>query len=74
MNDVYISMRDSIQSDNNRKSAIKSQFKYEYEKKEAIVKSEAKAEVSKQKLIRNGFISGFVIVLLFAAVFFNTAK
>jgi class 3 adenylate cyclase/Tfp pilus assembly protein PilF len=70
MNDVFVSMRDSIQSDMNRKSAIKSQFQYEYEKKEAIVKSEAKAEVSKQKLIRNGFVSGFVIVLLFAAVFF----
>ncbi len=78
MNDLFVQMRDSVQNDKNRKSSVKSQFKYEYEKKEAILKSEqekkeaiAQAEIAKQKLVRNGFIGGFAVVLLFAGIFFR---
>jgi adenylate cyclase len=71
MNDLYIQMRDSVQNDKNRKASLRTEFKYEYEKKEAVVKSEAKAEITKQKLVRNGFIAGFVFVLLFAGVVAN---
>ena len=76
MNDVYIRMRDSVQNDMNRKAAVKTQFRYEFEKKEAALKNEqekkdavAKAEISKQKLMRNWFIGGFAVVLIFAGVF-----
>ena len=78
MNDLYIRMRDSVENDNNRKNAIRTQFKYEYEKKETIMKSNQekkdsinKAEIAKQKLLRNAFIFGFSIVLLSAFIFFK---
>lgn len=35
------------------------------------IKLEAKAELEKQKMVRNGFIGGFAVVLLFAGVFFT---
>lgn len=73
MNDLYIKMRDSVDNDNNRKNAIRTQFKYEYEQKETILKSNQekkdsinKAEIAKQKLVRNAFIIGFSIVLISA--------
>ncbi len=73
MTDLYITMRDSVMNDNNRKASLRMQFRYEYEKKEAKLKVEqdkrdalAKAEIARQKLVRNGFIAGFAVVLLFA--------
>lgn len=81
MNDLYIKMRDSVDNDNNRKNAIRTQFKYEYEKKETILKSNQdkkdsinKAEIAKQKLVRNAFVIGFSIVLLSSIVFFKQRK
>ena len=78
MNDVYERMKDSVQNDKSRKAALQSQFRYEYEKKEAVLKEEqvkkdalAKAEIKRQKLMRNGFVSGFAVVLLFAALIFR---
>lgn len=75
MNDLYIQMRDSVENDKSRKASLQTQFRYEYEKKEAVLKSEqekknalSKAEIAKQKLMRNGFVAGFTVVLLFAGV------
>lgn len=78
MNDLYIEMRDSVLNDNNRKAYLTNQFQYDYSLKENLLKSEqekkdalGRAEIAKQKLVRNGFIGGFIIVLLFALVFFS---
>lgn len=78
MNDVYIRMRDSVQNDNNRKAAIKAQFSYEFDKKETALKAEqekkdavSQAEISRQVLMRNWIFGGFIVVLIFAAVFFR---
>ena len=78
MNDLYIEMRDSVLNDNNRKAYLTNQFQYEYNLKENLLKSQrekkdalGRAEIAKQKLVRNGFIGGFIIVLLFALVFFS---
>jgi adenylate cyclase len=78
MNDVYIRMRDSVQNDVNRRAAVKTQFKYEFDKKETVLKAEqekknavARAEISKQKIMRNWFVGGFAVVLIFATVFFR---
>lgn len=75
MNDLFIKMRDSLVNDNNRKATIKTQFQYEYDKKSALLKSEQekrdavnRAEVSKQKILRNGFIGGFAALLLFSVI------
>lgn len=78
MNDLYIKMRDSVLNDNNRKAYLTNQFQYEYSLKENLLKSQqekrdalGRAEIAKQKLVRNGFMAGFVVVLLFALVFFS---
>ena len=77
MNDLYIQMRDSIANDQNVKAAMKTQARYEYEKKEALLKSEqekkdalAFAELRKQKLIRNSVIGGLAVVAFFLVVVF----
>lgn len=76
MFDLYIDMRDSVQNEKNQKASLKTQFQYEFEKKEAALKIEqekkdslAQAEIARQKILRNGFLAGFAIMLLFAAVF-----
>jgi class 3 adenylate cyclase len=53
-------------------------MQYEFDKKEVVAKAEqekkdalCQKELQKQKWVRNGFIGGFLLVLLFAAVFFR---
>ena len=75
MNDLFVRMRDSVLNDNNKKAAIRTQFKHEYDLKEAVLKSEqekkdavANAEITRQKLIKNGFIAGSIILALFIGI------
>jgi adenylate cyclase len=77
MYDLFIQMRDTIGNNENIKAALKTQAKYEYEKKEAILKSEqekknaiADAELKKQKLIRNSAAGGMAVVAFFLLVVF----
>ena len=74
---LEISTRDTLERKENQKAVIRHQFKYEYDVKEATTKAGqekkdviAQKELQKQKLVRNGFVGGFTIVLLFAGVFF----
>ncbi|MGZ3883166.1 MAG: hypothetical protein ACXVPD_03005, partial [Bacteroidia bacterium] len=50
MHELYIKMRDSINNIETRKISLKSQFKYEFEKKELAVKTLARAKEEKLKL------------------------
>jgi class 3 adenylate cyclase len=57
---------------------VESKMQYEFDKKESLAKAEqekkdaiAQKELQKQKLVRNGFVGGFTVVLLFAGVFFT---
>jgi len=75
MGDVFMQMHDSILNDANRKTALKAQFRYEIEKKEALFKSEqekilalSNAEIKKQKIIRNSIAAGLLILALFSFV------
>ncbi len=75
---LFISTRDSMYNEENTKKLVQTQMQYEFGKKEAASKAEqekkdavAKAELQRQKLLRNGFMSGFVVVMLFAGIFFN---
>ncbi len=75
MYDEYLLMHDSILNDNNRRAAIRTQYKYAYDKKEAALKSEqekqnaiAAAELRNQKLLRNSFLLGLLLVMAFAIV------
>ncbi len=73
----YISARDSMFSEENTKQLTELSMQYEFDKKEAAAKAEQERkdlltaeEIKKQKLVRNGFAGGFVVVLAFAGVFF----
>jgi len=66
-----------LERNENQKAVIRHPFKNEYELKEATAKDEqekkdiiAQEELQIQKLVRNGFITGFAVVLLFVGVFF----
>ena len=76
--DNYYAIKDSLFSAENNKKIIQQGMKYEFEKKEAVAKVEQDKkdalglkELQKQKLVRNGFMGGFAVVLLFAGIFFN---
>jgi len=69
---MYIATRDSMFNMEKTKKIMQ----IEVDKKEALAKAEqehkdalALKELQKQKLVRNGFIGGFAIVLIFAGVF-----
>ncbi len=71
-------LKDSIYNEENTKKLTRLEMQYDFDKKEAATKGEqekkdliAQKELQKQKLVRNGFIGGFAIVLLFAALFLN---
>lgn len=70
--------RDSIFSRENSEKLMQIQMQYEFDKKEAETLAEqekkdalAKKELERQKLVRNSFIGGFIVVLLFAGVFLS---
>jgi adenylate cyclase len=74
MNDLFIRMRDSILNEETRRSAMRDKFTYEFQKKESVLKAEQAAVVNRQKLLRNAFITGFILVLLLAGVLLNRYK
>lgn len=72
----FISARDSLINLDNANKILEQQFQYDYEKKTAATQAEqaikdavAKKELQKQKLVRNGFVGGFAVVLVFAGIF-----
>jgi serine phosphatase RsbU (regulator of sigma subunit) len=77
----YITMRDSINNQKTKKASIKSQFKYEYEKKAAAdsvkVAEERKivvVQLKQEKTQRLALYGGLVLVVLFAGFMFNRFK
>src|SRR5258706_14721662 len=74
----YIQYRDSAEKQFNTKMTVQIQMQYDFDKKEAATKGEqekkdavALKELQKRKLVRNGFVGGFAVVLLFAGIFFT---
>jgi len=74
---MYIVYRDSLINEENTRKLIQAQIQFDFDKKEAVSKAEREKQVAiaaqklrEQKNIRNGFIVGFAVVLLFAGVFF----
>lgn len=75
---LFVSMRDSINNEEAKRASIKSQFKYDFDKRELELKKEqekrdaiSRKEIEKQKLIRNGSLGGLALVLISALVFFR---
>lgn len=53
MFELEVKMRDSINNDQTQKAAIQNQMQYEFEKKEAVAKTEHKLELENQQAIAN---------------------
>lgn len=73
---LFILYRDSLLNEENTKKITQLEMQYEFDKKEAIAKAEqdekdaiALKELQKQKLVRNGFVGGFAVMVLFAGIF-----
>ena len=72
----HIAYRDSLFNEDNARKLTRLEMQYGFDKKEAEAQAEqekkdalAQQELRRQKLVRNGFIGGFVLVALFAGVF-----
>ncbi len=78
MHELYITLRDSVSSDENRQAIMQQRFQYDYDKKEALMTAEqdkkdavAAEELRRKNLQRNAFIGGFGLMVLLAGVFFT---
>ena len=66
---MYIIYRDSIANKENTEKIVQQKMQYEFDKKETqsrVEQAVTKKELQRQKLVRNGFVGGFAVVLLFA--------
>jgi tetratricopeptide (TPR) repeat protein len=74
---LLLNVKDTIYNVNIDKKLGMLQFNFDLEKKESEInlltkdKEIQEQEITRQKIVRNSFIGGFAIVLLFAAVFFK---
>lgn len=69
---MYIIYRDSIANKENTEKIVQQKMQYEFDKKETQSRAEqavTKKELQRQKLVRNSFVGGFAIVLIFALLF-----
>jgi len=72
MNDMYITMRDSVENDKTRRAAIRTQFEYDYQEKararklahERLVAEEERRQNIQYALIAAGILSLIVLFLL----------
>lgn len=67
---LLLAIKDTIYNINTDKKLGTLQFTFDLEKKESQIKIQDQ-EIKTQKVVRNGFIGGFTVVLLFAGVFFT---
>jgi serine phosphatase RsbU (regulator of sigma subunit) len=72
---LFKRMSDSISSQETRRSTLKNQMEFEFGMKEQAQKSEqdkkdalANEELARQKVVRNSFIGGFLLMLLMGTV------
>jgi class 3 adenylate cyclase/Tfp pilus assembly protein PilF len=74
---LLLQVKDTIYNVNTDKKLGMLQFAFDLEKKESEInlltkdKEIQQKEISRQKIVRNSFIGGFIIVLLFAGIFFK---
>ncbi|MFC2085376.1 tetratricopeptide repeat protein [Bacteroidota bacterium] len=71
MYELFISTRDSIESEENQKEVIRQKYKYEYDK-HAIADSVAYVEVQKvQEAKQFALIGGLVLLIVFSGIMYN---
>jgi signal transduction histidine kinase/CheY-like chemotaxis protein/HPt (histidine-containing phosphotransfer) domain-containing protein len=75
---LFIIYRDSLMNNDNKNKLTEQKMQYEFDKKESLTKAEqekkdavALQQLQTQKFVRNAFMGGFLVVLLFAGLFFR---
>ena len=78
---LYVIYRDSVNKEEDKRTLLQQQLQYDFSKKEAISKVERDKEdalvqqqLQKQKVIRNSFITGSILLLLLIFVIINRNK
>jgi len=78
MYELYIQMKDSVANKETRKALLKTQFQYEYEKKEAVLKEQQEKErllanekERQQNIIIWTVAAGLLLVIIFSIFIFN---
>jgi serine phosphatase RsbU (regulator of sigma subunit) len=81
MHVLYKKMSDSISNSEIRNSTLKKDLQFEFAQKETLAKAEqdkkealALEELQKQKIQRNGFIAGFVLMFALASVTYRNFR
>lgn len=74
----YIELRDSLLSESNQREVIRQEYKTDYEKQAVIDSLEFETEraiqtteLEREKAMKNSLFAGFVLVAIFAGVFFT---
>ena len=71
MHELYIEMRDSLNSIENKEAAIKMKYQNKYEREEAVKEAKHQKEMERQELISKGVGGGLVLVLVFVFLILN---
>ena len=67
---LFSNLNDTLMNEENKKQLVEMTTRYETVKKDNQI-SVLNKDREKQKIIRNGFMGGFTVVLLFAGIFFT---
>lgn len=78
---LYISYRDSVDNEENKRTLLQKQMQYDFDKKVTITKLEQEKrdvviqqQLQRQKIIRNSFIAGSVLLVMLLFVIINRNK
>lgn len=79
MLDLYIAMRDSVNREENQREVLRQRFKFEFEKKEAMLKAEqdkknaiAIEQIRRKNQQRNALVAGLILMLGLAGVSYRS--
>jgi len=78
---LYITYRDSLDNEENTRKLVQQQLRFDFSKKEVAAKIEqekkdvlVQQQIQKQKVIRNSFIAGSILLLLLLFLIINRNK
>ena len=78
---LYVSFRDSLYNEENTRKLVQQQLQFDFSKREAIAKVEqekkdgiVQQQLQEQKVIRNSFIAGSILLLLLLFLIINRNK
>lgn len=70
----YISIRDSIYSEDQTKKTVRAEMSFGFDKRQAIEEAVHSEEIKNQQTQRNIFVFGFLLILIFSTFLFRSFK